>query len=240
MISFIVWTLLLLLIANCFIGTTGGLLIGIMIAWHTAVIFDAGRVRTYAVSSFSRIGIILLILFVVFSLYFFIQAGIRKRIDFMTSVMDIEALDLKKGDTILLKKGRFPVAGLSRGDIVSIKSISLRENEIIGARVYGPAAGQVLGLPGDDIHISSEGVQVNAALIEPNRLPKGALSLPEGSITFTVPDNHIYCICPFDYSDERIVSLIWKDIFVINILDVGGKAIGIYLPWSRRCLFNRT
>ncbi len=237
-ISFSVWVGFAIMVALHCVGVVGTVLSGMMFGWHASVVFHAGRIKEHIIDTRKRIRTVLAILVVTFTIYALIFITIYSYIDFMTCAFDVAALDLRKGDTLLIREGRFKAEDLQRGDIISVNFSSLRDSGGYGIRISDVGAAEVLGLPGDKIQISSEGFTVNSDLIEPDMLAKGSLPMPDVAISIIVPESHVYAVCPFGGKIEgRVAVRVWRDLLVIKAEEIQGKAIGIYLPMYRRHFF---
>lgn len=127
---------------------------------------------------------------------------------------------LQDGEFVLVNRLAYKLGEPARGDIIVFRSTTQPDLDLIK---------RVIGLPGDDVHVSDRKVHINgAALKEPyiNAKPRytGEWSVPDGYL-FVLGDNRN------DSSDSHA----WGLLPVQNVI---GKALVIYWPPAEWALID--
>jgi signal peptidase I len=181
--------------------------------------------------------------------YFFLDRLVRRFVDFVECPFCIEALYVKAGDTLLVRPGSYNTENLSRGDVVIVG----RRTGAVGETVFAVRqvhVTRVLAMPGDVVDVSDQGLFVNGSPISPDQVPDQDLPLPKEPLSTMVPEKTVFAMVPVGrqrgqartgmppaWSDA--ISLIWKNLFLVPVAQIQGRATGIYLPLSRRVSFKR-
>jgi len=248
LIAFAAWAVVVALAVNFYAGLAGGLLVGLVVGVHTSVMFDAGRVRRYAATLRSRFHVMILLLIVVGFGYFLVDRMVRSRINFVTAAFGLAAADVVPEDCLLVSRR---AAACRRGDLV-IASSSDRARYAAGHERYidlsiqGEAVFVVVAVAGDDLQVSPEGIRVNGSLMHPDDLPDGWVPLPRKPLTMTVPDGRVVALCPVQSvpvmaapEHLEVALFIWEHLYLMRTSNIRGRAVGVYLPITRRHFFGR-
>jgi len=247
-IAALVWLAAVGLAVNFYSGWRGGALLAFLITWHAFVTFHAGRIHRNAGGAFTRIRGMLAIVLASAVGYLLIDRLVHRYVDLVAVPYALPEMDLRIGDVLIVRRGRYAVPNLRRGDLLTVNT-GERRLVRVGFEVYadirlqGDMPARVLALPGDKVTISKDRTTVND---EPTALPKtplGFIPLPDRTLTVRVPTKHAMVVFPLQPGlaghSQQIAELAWTDLFVVDLSLVNGRAAGVYLPLSRRRLFGR-
>ncbi|MCP4693781.1 MAG: hypothetical protein GY859_37450 [Desulfobacterales bacterium] len=242
--AFGVWLILLCLTVNFYGGALGTFMGALVILWHWAVLIDASRAHRRVEKFRDRLFITLIFFGVCCFAYVSISRLAARHVDFVVSPFNIQTMDIRTGDSLLIRPASsISFAELARGDI-----LTMRKRWLAGARVdlliRPQTLVRVLAEAGDQVHLSSSGVEVNGVPVEAGDLPEGDLPFPQNPFSLTVPDDRVLVICPLRVGGGRRLEILmardalcrrlWTQGLLVGESDVRGRASGVYLPVSRR------
>ena len=233
---FFAWCLLGLLTANFYGGTTGAVFMGLLVAFHVCVGFDAALPFLPSGWGWERYRPVLVILIGASVGYGMMNTAVRKHYGFMECSMTIAPLGVQAGDVLIVKREKISENTLLRGDVVAARSLFQNDNGVFGMVVRGPALGRVMGLSGDRLTVGPQGISVNGKAILQTEVPAGSLPLPESLLAFEIPADHAYVVCPManDRLNPRMIEVLWRNMFVMGTDRLEGRCLGVYLPFWRR------
>ncbi|MHC4201105.1 MAG: S26 family signal peptidase [Planctomycetota bacterium] len=237
-----VWLVAVILTVNFYYGATGTLLFAFLVGGHAGVVFDAGRARDTVRSLRDRLRIMLFLLIPCAGAYFIMDRVANRFVSFVASPFALRSLNIDEGDVLRISRGPHE---WRRGDLCTVSRPG-GGHYVGGAgvvfRTHGDMLVAVLGLPGDRVEVSSEGVRVNGRSLALDMLPEGSVPLPKEPISLTIPEGHLLAVTPVQLPDvqnpQSLVATVWRNLYSLPESSVVGRATGIYLPFSRRRSFK--
>ncbi len=234
LVAFLGWAVILLLTVNFYAGATGGLLLGSLIGWHAAVIFDAGKLQQHLSTARDRLMTMLFILICTFIPYFALDRLAMSYIEFVVSPFNLEALDIRQGDVLISWRGRHEPGSLRAGDVVVVG-----QSWAHGYAYYGGTigVGRVVAVGGDRVTVSPGGIEVNGQPVETSMMPSGTFLFPSSPLSLNVPNDAVFVPRPVSHAfhpTEGMVQSLWKGAYMVRLAAVRGKVSGVYLPLGRR------
>jgi len=247
-IAFVGWLLLFAATASLYSGLTRGVLSGLLVSWHTMVMMDAGRLLRTARRFSDRWMVTVLLCLALAFLYSLIP---NPRM--LVSAGSFPTLEVQPGDTLWGWPGN-PEAELHRNDLVFLRARGGRRRNLGGGgegyvldTSHGRTVGCLVGLPGEEVVVTSEGISIDDRLLESPNLPgNDYLLLPDkGEIRVKVRDN-VYMVVYSLYrrrlrlgplSLRDVCEEFYGDAFLVEREDIVGRSLGVYLPIRNRHLF---
>ena len=250
-ISLTGWLGLLALTANFYAGATGGLLLGLLIAWHAGVAFDAAKVHQHTDGIRERLTTMVFLFAVSAAGYVVLDAVVRRHVSMVVSPVAIPSVDVLVGDILLAWPGRFGPEDVRRGDVLVFRPNASGPLPIGGERYVHVhtgdiAVGRVVALAGSLVSVSPQGFDVDGEPVETRHLPEGRLPWPQEPFAFRIPNGCALIPLPLQLGrNERLFTQairahLWQHVFVARLRDIRARAEGVYLPWTRRHSFRRS
>jgi len=181
-------------------------------------------------------------LFVCFFVYFSVNRVIRNRYNLVACTFDIPQHQVTQGNVLLCRIDRSRwKQHLQRGSLWVVQRsrnrhmTQIRDHVYIGFDQEGEALFWLLGLPGDKIDVSPEGLSVNAEPVDLGPVLRERLLMPEDPLSLEVPENTVFAITNIQVqAPEQYFGLVWQNVFMVQQRRLYARAIAVYLPITNR------
>ena len=246
--AFAIWLLLVVLAVNFYAGIWRVLLMAALVSFHSLVAFDAGRVAEHAPNRRDRVAVMLSITLVALTGYYGLDLLAHRWFNVVSCPYGVKGLGLEAGDDLVVRNGGSLPA---RGDLITL-DVSPESRSVLHTggghyavefQVAGLRVARVLAVGGDDVVVSPGGLRVNGRAVGADELPGEGVPLPAEDLAIKIPGSAVLAVSPTHQLPEahraELVAGIWQNTYMVPRDAVRGRAVGVYLPLSRRHFFAR-